>query len=190
MKGCYYKKLWEELITYFPLIRHEPHRKRRLQQLCVAVGTSLPSCYLTMIGGYTDRPTDAPFIGHRSHRKWCVQQFFYLVLLLCRRATPVGTSKNLILLQHCHHFFVAENVSTNFYLFFFTVATKLLYPWWGRWLYSPPIGSRWISLTPSIDIKIINKTRHMLKQKTNVIISTITYIQSIYTHNMQLHTLQ
>jgi hypothetical protein len=26
------KKLWEELIVYFPLIRHELHRKRRLQQ--------------------------------------------------------------------------------------------------------------------------------------------------------------
>jgi hypothetical protein len=26
------KKFWEELIAYFPLIRHGPHRKRPLQQ--------------------------------------------------------------------------------------------------------------------------------------------------------------
>jgi hypothetical protein len=39
------------------LIRHGPHRKRRLQQLFVAAGTSLPSCYLATIGGYTDPRT-------------------------------------------------------------------------------------------------------------------------------------
>jgi hypothetical protein len=35
-----YKKFWEELIVYFPLIRHTPHRKRRVQQLlycCVCI---------------------------------------------------------------------------------------------------------------------------------------------------------
>jgi hypothetical protein len=26
------KKFWEELIAYFPLTRHGPHRKRRVQQ--------------------------------------------------------------------------------------------------------------------------------------------------------------
>jgi hypothetical protein len=26
------KKFWEELVAYFPLIRHEQHRKRRVQQ--------------------------------------------------------------------------------------------------------------------------------------------------------------
>jgi hypothetical protein len=39
------------------LIRHEPHRKRQLQQFFVAAGPSLPS-YVATIGGYTDRPTD------------------------------------------------------------------------------------------------------------------------------------
>jgi hypothetical protein len=34
------------------------HRKRRLQQFFVAAGTSLPSCYVATIKGYTDRPTD------------------------------------------------------------------------------------------------------------------------------------
>jgi hypothetical protein len=42
-------KLWEELISYFPLIRNEPHGKRRVQQfsivarIFVATGTCLPS---------------------------------------------------------------------------------------------------------------------------------------------------
>jgi hypothetical protein len=56
---------WEEVIAYFPLIRHEPHRKS-LQQFFVAAGTSLSSCYLSNDRGYTDRPTDTG-----------VQQFFY-----------------------------------------------------------------------------------------------------------------
>jgi hypothetical protein len=34
--------------------RHGSHRKRRLQQFFVAAGTSLPSCYLATIRGYTD----------------------------------------------------------------------------------------------------------------------------------------
>jgi hypothetical protein len=38
-----HKKFWEELIAYFPLIRHGPHRK--------------PSCCLATIGGYTDTHT-------------------------------------------------------------------------------------------------------------------------------------
>jgi hypothetical protein len=46
-----YKKFWEELIAYFPLIRHGPHRKRRLQQFFVAAGKSLPSRCLATKGG-------------------------------------------------------------------------------------------------------------------------------------------
>jgi hypothetical protein len=56
------KKLWEELLDYFPLIRHGPHRKRRLQQFFVAAGTSVPNCNLAN----THRPTDTR-----------VQQFLY-----------------------------------------------------------------------------------------------------------------
>jgi hypothetical protein len=59
------KKFWEELMAYFPLIRLRPHRKRCLQQFFVAAGTSLQSCYIAAIRGYTDRPTDKR-----------VQQFF------------------------------------------------------------------------------------------------------------------
>jgi hypothetical protein len=44
----YNKKFWEKLITHFPLIRHGTHRKR-LQQLFVAAGTSLPYSYLATI---------------------------------------------------------------------------------------------------------------------------------------------
>jgi hypothetical protein len=63
-----YKKFLEEIIAYFPLIRHGPHRKRRLQQFFVAAGTRLPShCRLT-IGGYTDRPTYSSLTLHRPHR--------------------------------------------------------------------------------------------------------------------------
>jgi hypothetical protein len=54
------EKFWEELIAYFPLIRHGSHRKRRLQQFFVAAGTSLPSWYLITKGRCTDihtRPT-------------------------------------------------------------------------------------------------------------------------------------
>jgi hypothetical protein len=70
------KKFWEELIAYFPLIRHGQHRKRRLQQFVVATETSLLSCYLAMILGYTDRPTDSPLIRHGPHKKWRFHQFF------------------------------------------------------------------------------------------------------------------
>jgi hypothetical protein len=63
------EKLREELIAYFLLIRHGPHRKRRSRQFFVAAGTSLPSCYLAIIGGYTNRPTDTR-----------VQQLFYCSL--------------------------------------------------------------------------------------------------------------
>jgi hypothetical protein len=62
------KKFWEELIASFPLIRYGPHRKR-LQQFFVAAGTSLPNCYLAMIGGYTYRTTDSPLITHGPDRK-------------------------------------------------------------------------------------------------------------------------
>jgi hypothetical protein len=41
------KKFWEEVIHYFPLIRHRSHKKRRLQQFFVAAGTSLPNFFLS-----------------------------------------------------------------------------------------------------------------------------------------------
>jgi hypothetical protein len=52
------KKLWKELITYFPLIRHGPHRKRH-QQMFIAAGTSLLCCYLATIGEYIAPQTHA-----------------------------------------------------------------------------------------------------------------------------------
>jgi hypothetical protein len=48
------KKLWEELIAYLYLIRHEPHRKRRSQQFFywyVAAVTFLPNHFLATIRG-------------------------------------------------------------------------------------------------------------------------------------------
>jgi hypothetical protein len=36
-------------------MRHGPHRKRSHQQFFVAVGTSLPSCYLSTIDTQTQR---------------------------------------------------------------------------------------------------------------------------------------
>jgi hypothetical protein len=69
------KKFREELIAYFPLIRHGPHRKRHLQQFLVAAGTCLSSRCLATIGGYTDRLTGSPLIRHGPHRKWHLQQF-------------------------------------------------------------------------------------------------------------------
>jgi hypothetical protein len=36
--------------------------------------------------------------------------------------------KFLFYSQRCHHFIMAENTSTNFYLFYLTAATNLLYP--------------------------------------------------------------
>jgi hypothetical protein len=65
-------------MAYFPLTRHWPHRKRRLQQIFVAVGTCLPSHCLTTIVGYTDRPTDSPLIWHGPHRKRRVQYLFFV----------------------------------------------------------------------------------------------------------------
>jgi hypothetical protein len=49
------KRFSEEIITYFPLIRHWPHRKRRIEKFFAAVGTSLPRCNLSMIRGCTDK---------------------------------------------------------------------------------------------------------------------------------------
>jgi hypothetical protein len=43
MKALYNKKFWEELIAYFPLIRHGPHRERRLRRFFIAGGACLPS---------------------------------------------------------------------------------------------------------------------------------------------------
>jgi hypothetical protein len=58
----YYKKFWEELMAYFPLKQHEPHRKRRLKLFFVAAGTFLLSHCLAKKIGYTDRPTDSSLI--------------------------------------------------------------------------------------------------------------------------------
>jgi hypothetical protein len=55
------KKFWDELLAYFPSIRHGPQRKRRLQQSFVAGGPCLPSCYLPTIGRYTEKHTDRRF---------------------------------------------------------------------------------------------------------------------------------
>jgi hypothetical protein len=52
-----FKALWEQLIAYFPYIRHVPHRKRRLQSF-VATGTCLPShCLATTGDTHTDPQT-------------------------------------------------------------------------------------------------------------------------------------
>jgi hypothetical protein len=59
-----HKKLWEELITYFPLIRHGPHIKKNACNspvfVCVFIAaiTLLPSHCLATIGAYTYRHTD------------------------------------------------------------------------------------------------------------------------------------
>jgi hypothetical protein len=65
------KKRWEELIAYFPLLTHGPHRKRRLKIFFISARTTLPSCYLATIGGYRDRPTSTR-----------VQQFYCCVYSL------------------------------------------------------------------------------------------------------------
>jgi hypothetical protein len=61
----------------FLLIRHGPHRKRRLQQFLVAVGRDLGIRCLAIIRGHTDRTIDSPSLRHRPYRKRQVQQFFY-----------------------------------------------------------------------------------------------------------------
>jgi hypothetical protein len=96
------KKFWEELIAYFPLIRHGPYRKRRLQQFFVPAGTSLPSCYLATIGRYTHRHTDSSMIRHGPHTKRRVQYFF-----LFQRAFVAAVTR---LLSRC----LAPKVEINF----------------------------------------------------------------------------
>jgi hypothetical protein len=55
---------WEELAVYFHVIRHGPHRKRRLQEFFIAAGTHLPRCYLATIRDtYTDPQTR---VSHNS----------------------------------------------------------------------------------------------------------------------------
>jgi hypothetical protein len=63
------KNFWEELIAYFRLIRHGPNRKRRLKLFFVEAGTSLPSCCLATIRGYTDRSMGSHFLKCGSQRK-------------------------------------------------------------------------------------------------------------------------
>jgi hypothetical protein len=87
--GCQHEAMWRwriggrhrlqsdgSKIAYFPLIRHESHRKRRLQQFFVAARTCLPSRYLAAIGEI-HRPTDSPFTRHGPFRKSNIQQLFY-----------------------------------------------------------------------------------------------------------------
>jgi hypothetical protein len=59
-----------------------PHRILCLEQLFVAAGTCVPSCYLAEIGEYKDRPTDSVLIRHGSHRKWRFQQFLYCYICI------------------------------------------------------------------------------------------------------------
>jgi hypothetical protein len=65
------KKFWEELIAYFPLIRHAPHRKRRLQLIFFCRGNvfiePLPS--KDGGGGYTDKPHRLSFDTTRTAQK-------------------------------------------------------------------------------------------------------------------------
>jgi hypothetical protein len=68
---------WEELVAYFRFIRHEPHRKR-LQQIFVAAGTSLPSCYLANIGGHKD-----------THRHTCPTILFLCIFVAARMCLPI-----------------------------------------------------------------------------------------------------
>jgi hypothetical protein len=42
--------LWEELIDYFPLMLHKPHKNQPLKQFIVAVGTRLTYRCLAKIG--------------------------------------------------------------------------------------------------------------------------------------------
>jgi hypothetical protein len=65
---CYYcwlqeinKKFWEELIAYFPFIRHKPHRKR---SRCLAtIRGLLPSHCIATIGGDTQTHMDSNVIS-------------------------------------------------------------------------------------------------------------------------------
>jgi hypothetical protein len=98
------KGFLEELIAYFPLIRHGRHRKRCPQQFFVAAGTCFPSCCLATIQGYTDRSTFSRLIWHGPHRKRRVQRFFYSCMCIRYRGNvfidllPV----NICLHTHTH----------------------------------------------------------------------------------------
>jgi hypothetical protein len=85
------QKLWEELIAYFPLIRHRPHRKRFFQQFFVAAGTSLSSCYLAMIGGHRQ--------AHRLsfEKTRTAQKMTRPTVILLRVFAPMG----MCLPSHC-----------------------------------------------------------------------------------------
>jgi hypothetical protein len=61
-------------IAYTRLIRHGPHRKRRVQRFSIAAGTSLPRRCLATTDGSTDTPTGSPPI-HGPHTKRRVQRF-------------------------------------------------------------------------------------------------------------------
>jgi hypothetical protein len=65
------QEVLEELIPVFPLIRHGPHRKRRVRQFRVAAGNCLPSRHLATVRGHTERPTDSPLIRRVQHFFYC-----------------------------------------------------------------------------------------------------------------------
>jgi hypothetical protein len=109
-------------------------------------------------------------------------------VVLWRRAVA---PRNLILSQHCHQFYCGTPRLPPKFRIFHLTATNFCTPDGGQWLYSPPIRRLWIYLNPSGDIKIVNnpiKTRHV-KTKTDIMKSTIIYIQLISTHHLQFHNI-
>jgi hypothetical protein len=88
------KKFWEEIIGYFPLTRHEPHRIRSHQQFSIAAGTCLLSHCLAMILGYTEAELlyDWRFIANHfvmapSPLRITARDFFF-----CMQLYPCGHS--------------------------------------------------------------------------------------------------
>jgi hypothetical protein len=75
------KKLLEELITYFALIRHGLHRKRRLEQFFVGRGSHLPRRYSNVKGMH--RPTDSG-LRCRPYRNDAPSSYFVLCVRFLR----------------------------------------------------------------------------------------------------------
>jgi hypothetical protein len=75
------KKLWEELIAYFPLILHRPHRKWRLQQFFIAAGTVFTE----------PLPNNDKGIDRKPHKYKQILMYRITILKLCntkRLSTP------------------------------------------------------------------------------------------------------
>jgi hypothetical protein len=109
-------------------------------------------------------------------------------VLLCHR---VEAPTNLILSHAVTSFIVAPH-DHHKNLEYSTQLPQIVVPLMGvDDCTHPPIKRLWISLTPSSDIKIINNPINAcVKTKAYIIKATIAYIQSIYTHDLQLQTLQ